>query len=82
MTLGWKDGPVITGMENVLFDRAFECIIMRGHDPTWIARGFDEFRRHWIAGGPQLDRVMIDGISNTKNLGSGVRCIAMYADSF
>ena len=82
MTLGWNDGPVTTGMENVLFNRAFECIIMCSYNPTWIARGFDEFRRYRITGGPQLDRVMIDGISNTKDFGSGVRCIAMCADSF
>ena len=57
-------------------------IVMGDHDPGRIARGFDEFRRHRIAGGPQLHRLIIDRISNTENFRAGVGRVPVSADVF
>ena len=40
------------------------------NNPARIACGFDEFRRHRIAGHPQLHRLIIDGIGSTENFGA------------
>ena len=45
-----------------------------------IACGFDEFRRHWIAGDPQLHRIIINGIGCTKNISVGIGSVSMCAN--
>ena len=59
--------PAVSRRQHVLLNRRLEMIAVRSQHPARIARSFDKFRRHRIAGDPQLHRVIIDGISNTEN---------------
>jgi hypothetical protein len=60
----------------VLGDQAFEMIAESASYPIRILRGFDEFRGHRIAGNPELDWPIIDGVGAAPRVGSGVRRIA------
>jgi hypothetical protein len=52
----------------VLLDRRFEVIAVRDRNPVGIVCSFDEFRRLWIAGNPQLYWLVISSKSAAMNV--------------
>ena len=81
MALKRDQRPAEARRHDVLLDRGLEGVIVRAHDPAWICRRFDEFRRHWIAGNPQLHRFIVNGESTAENFGVGIGRIAVSADA-
>jgi hypothetical protein len=71
----------MTRHHDVMLDRGLKGVIVRAHDPARIRRRFDKFRRHWIAGDPQLHRFTIDGESTAGNFGAGIGRITVSADA-
>ena len=60
--------------------RGLERIVVRGYDPVRIVRGLKQFRRHRIAGTPQLHRPIVDGVGHAVNPAAGVSSLAMCAN--
>src|SRR5262249_40645717 len=58
----------------------FEMRSMGANHPCRIGRRLDEFRRHWVAGRPQLHRLVIDSIDDAQNFRAGVARVSMSAN--
>ena len=82
MALERDQRPAMARRQDVLLDRRLEMIAMGSNNPVRIVRGFDKFRRHWIAGDPQLHRLIVRGISHTKNFSAGIGRIAVLPTAF
>ena len=53
-------------MQNMALDRILEMRAMGADDPVRIGRSLDELRRHRIAGGPKLHRLVISAYAQHK----------------
>jgi hypothetical protein len=71
----------MTRHHDVMLNRGLKGVIVRAHDPVWICRSFDKFRRHWIAGDPQLHRFIVNGESAAEDFGAGIGRITVSADA-
>jgi hypothetical protein len=65
---------------------ALDCILevgaMSTNETGRIVRRFDELRRHWIAGRPQLHRLVVDRKRGAQDGAGGVAGVSVGADRF
>jgi hypothetical protein len=64
----------------MLFNAALEEVVVGADEPGRIAGGLDELGRHGVAGGPQLDGAVVDGVGAAKNVRHRIGAVAPSAD--
>src|SRR5262249_40243809 len=58
--------------EDKVLERDLELSVMGAHFPVRILLRFDEFRRHVLARGPQLHRLIVGRIGTAQDLDAGI----------
>ena len=82
MALERNDWPATARGQQKLIDRRFKLIVVGDDDPGRVVRGFNEFRRHWIAWGPQLHWAVVNGIAAAQNLGARISGVTIRTRRF
>src|SRR5262249_56394602 len=64
--------PANTRVQIVAFDPTLERCAKAADDPVRLVRSLDELRRHRIAGGPKLHRLVVHRIGAAQDFGRGI----------
>jgi hypothetical protein len=71
--------PAVTGLEDAFKNGSFECRVVRHEQAIGIGSCLEDRSRHLIAREPELDRRVVDRISDARHIGRRVRGIARGA---